>query len=151
MSDTKKIRIIQFQFMKEILLKINDTKPLQFYKEIPLLKLTTQKNTVFFYVHWVVLVATWSLPPATFNYQNCQKSQKCVQRFSRSLPQLPATTKIVKISKSVYGQLLTTSYLQLPYFSEIVGRKVYVRGSQLAATDYHLLEFVTVVKIFIIY
>ena len=67
--------------------------------------------TVFFYVHWVVLVATWSLPPATFNYQNCQNSQKCVQRLSRSLPQLPATTKIVQIFKSVYW---VANYHQLP-------------------------------------
>ena len=73
--------------------------------------LGSKANHVFFYVHWVVLVATWSLPPATFNYQNCQNSQKCVQRLSRSLPQLPATTKIVQISKSVYW---VANYHQLP-------------------------------------
>ena len=33
----------------------------------------------FFYVHLDVLVATWSLPPATFNYQNHQIFQKGVQ------------------------------------------------------------------------
>ena len=41
---------------------------------------------VFFYVHLDVLVATWSLPPATFSYQNIQILQKGVQRLSRSLP-----------------------------------------------------------------
>ena len=40
----------------------------------------------FFYVHLDVLVATWSLPPATFNYQNRQILQKGVQGPSRSLP-----------------------------------------------------------------
>ena len=40
----------------------------------------------FFYVHLDVLVATWSLPPATYSYQNHPIPQKGVQRLSRSLP-----------------------------------------------------------------
>ena len=74
----------------------------------------------FFYVHLVVLVATWSLPLATFNYQNCQKSQKCVQRVFRSLPQLPATTKIVQISKRVTW---VANYHQLPSATKFVHRE----------------------------
>ena len=44
------------------------------------------RHGFFFYVHLDVLVATWSLPPATFSYQNIHIPQKGVQRLSRSLP-----------------------------------------------------------------
>ena len=99
----------------------------------------------FFYVHLVVLVATWSLPPATFNYQNCQNSQKCVQRLSRSLPQLPATTKIVQIFKSVYW---VANYHQLPsatifFFLNCIDRQL----PQLPSTTFlgHFFESVYLV------
>ena len=76
----------------------------------------------------------WSLPDRYLQLPSTTKIAKILKSvysgLPRSLPQLPATTKIVQISKSVYW---VANYHQLPsatnFFSEIVGRKVYVRGS----------------------